>query len=106
MAPPTNLHGSVFDMNPIPSTRWLQGPASAPGEGRSRLRAVCVGTHAVSLDCDVNEAVKRKEEQMPEGVVRESHALTTQRFVIPDEIKLDTTFSARPAKSPIVWLRR
>ncbi len=48
---------------------------------------------AVWLDCEVEQAVRRKKPQgtIPEGPVRRAHALVPSRFVVHDEIVLDTT---------------
>jgi hypothetical protein len=48
---------------------------------------------AVRLDCEVEVAVRRKVGLDPR-IVRETHAVISQRYALPDEITLDTTSEA------------
>ena len=43
------------------------------------------------LACDVDVAVRRKRESLPENVVRDTHAVAARRTAYPGEIVLDTT---------------
>lgn len=45
---------------------------------------------AVRLDCDVDEAARRKT-GMDVGVLRRAHGVLSQRYVLPGEIVLETT---------------